>query len=526
MDMALNKLSGSVIFIALFSANTLAGDWQLTPQLTLNETHSNNVELTTNNNISSLVSQAGMVIDTSFTSNKVFFNLNSTSTYAMYSHDHDADNDYHTLGSNFKVQLWPDELSLIGSASVSNQARNTANNALADIVSGDTVQIETYSTGLEYFINNSNFLLNTTVNYQLTESEDQIGEREGISANLFTQNGSAARNIYWDGNVNYSDYENSGQDGRTFRGEIKLGLITNYKITPFLRYYEEDNSGQINGGSSTESDSYGVGIRWLMNPRLLLDVSYNAPIGDATDIDDQEQDNYLGATVKWDPTQRTQLEANYGQRFYGESYSFNWTQRNRKLVNNISYSEDVKLFTRNNYETVALGNYWCPSDDVTDSSSCIVADQSTIDFNDYQLIPLTETVLSEDQDFSLEKRLSWSSTLTLTRTTFTLTLSDLKRENLNTRVEDDNTSVSFSANRRISGRSSLRLIASYNDNHFALDQPNERQDRYRRYSLEYQKSLNSIFKMTFGLSHLNRSSSTATSNYDEERIYLNVSKGF
>jgi uncharacterized protein (PEP-CTERM system associated) len=526
MDTKPNKLVKAVTLLTLISANTVAGDWKFEPNLKIDETHSNNVNLTVDDEVSSLVSQAGLAVDTSFSSNKVDFNLTSTSLYAMYSHDHDLDTDFHTLDSSLKFRLWPDGLSLTGQASISNQARNSSRNALADIVSGDTVKIERYTGGLEYSVRNSQFVFNTSANYQITESEDNIGEREGTLANLATQNGSAARHVYWDATAAYSDFENSGQDGRTFRGEIKLGWITNYKLTPFVRYYDEDNSGQISGGSSTESDSYGAGIRWLVNPRLLIDVSYNTPVGDDNDIDGKEQDDHIAATLKWDPTQRTQLEASYGQRFYGESYDFDLTHKNKRLQNTVKYSEDVKLFTRNNYETVALGNYWCPAGELTDRNSCLATDQSTIDFNDYQLIPLTDSILREDQDFSLEKQFSWSSTLTLTRTTFSLSLSDLTRENLNTRVEDETKRASFSIDRKISGKSSLRLNLSYSDNHFALKQSNERQDRYRKYGLEYKKSLNSRLDVTFGVSHLNRGSSTAIYNYDEERIYLNVSKGF
>jgi len=67
---------------------------------------------------------------------------------------------------------------------------------------------------------------------------------------------------------------------------------------------------------------------------------------------------------------------------------------------------------------------------------------------------------------------------------------------------------------------------AYTDTHQALAQENERQDRYRRYSLEYDKSLNSKLTVTLGLSHLNRSSTTQSFNYEEDRVYLKVSKGF
>jgi len=105
-------------------------------------------------------------------------------------------------------------------------------------------------------------------------------------------------------------------------------------------------------------------------------------------------------------------------------------------------------------------------------------------------------------------------------------LSSSTRENLNTRVQNKNQSTSLSIKRKISGKSTLKLNFDYTDNHQALEQINERNDRYRRYSIEYEKSLNSQLMVKLGLSYLNRSSTLQSFNYDEERIYLNISKGF
>ena len=126
----------------------------------------------------------------------------------------------------------------------------------------------------------------------------------------------------------------------------------------------------------------------------------------------------------------------------------------------------------------------------------------------------------------LNKKLTWSSELALPRTTFNLSISSLNREDLNTRVENEDKRASLSIKRKVSGKSNIQLNFEYNDTHFLLAQENQRQDRYRRYSLEYDKSLNSQLNVKLGLSHLNRSSTTQSFNYDEDRIYLNFSKGF
>ncbi|NQZ87225.1 MAG: TIGR03016 family PEP-CTERM system-associated outer membrane protein [Colwellia sp.] len=527
MVTALNKKKLAVALFAIFSAYTSAGEWGFTPQLIIDETYSDNVTLAIDDKTSSLVSQVGLELSTIFSSNKLEFSLNSSSVYAMYSHDHNTDDDFHTLNSTFRLKLAPNGLALTGSAAISNQSKNSATNALADIVSGDTTRIETYNTGIEYIIDNSDFRINSQIQYQTIQSQDGIGEREGYNAIFRSINGSSARHIYWDVSAGLADYTNQGRDGQLFKGEVKIGLITDYKVTPFLRYYDETNEGDlIDNSSSVETDSYGGGLRLLISSRLLLDLSYNTPIGSQLDIDGQQQEDYTAATIQWEPSQRTLLKIDYGHRFYGESYGLDFTHKNKRLTNSITYIEAVSAFTRNNYESVELGSFWCPQGDITDTSTCFLNNNENINFDGYQLINLNDFILQEDLDLSLNKELKWSSKLQLSRTTFDFTLSSSVRENLNTRTEDENQNASFSIKRKISGNSNLQLNLEYTNDHRSLKQLNEQQDRYRRYSLEYDKSLNSEFTIKLGLSHLNRYSTKRSFNYDEDRIYLKFSKGF
>jgi len=527
MDTALNRKALAAAIITFLSASTCAGEWQFKPQLVADETYTDNVTLSVNDKTSSLVSQVGLNLSTLFSSKKLEFTLASNSRYAMYSHDHDTDNDFHNLSSNFRLKLAPNGLALTGSAAISNQSKNSSRNALADIVTGDVVRVEDYSTGLEYIIDNSDFGLNSAIQYRIAQTEDSIGESEGYAINLASRNGSAARHIFWEARSGFSDYTNQGRTGELYTGEIKVGLITDYKITPFLRYYDENNKGDLSNNNSTlESDSYGGGLRWLISPRLMIDLSYNTPTGTQLDIDGKEQEAYTAATIRWQPSQRTELEIDYGQRFYGESYGLNFKHKNKRLTNTITYVEEVRAFTRNNYDSVEQGSYWCPQGEVTDSSSCYLSNNDNINFEDYQLITFNDFVLVEDLALSLNKNLSWSSTLELSRTTFSFTLSALNRQNLNSLVEDENKRASFTLNRKVSGKSNIILDIQYTDTHQALVQVNERQDRYRRYSIEYDKSLSSKLTIKLGVSHLNRSSTTQSFNYEEDRVYLNFSKGF
>lgn len=535
MGMA-HKTKLSAVCIALICSKlAVAGEWQFDPSIIVDETYSDNVGLTTNNEQSSLVTQVGLNIESTYKAQQAEFNFSSESIYALYSHDHDLDSDYQTLSSDLRVQLWPNGIVVYGGVDIANQSRNGSRNALADIVSADTVQVETYSGGLEYNIDNSDFIVNSSIGYRETNSEDNIGNQKGINSRITSTNGTGARHVFWEVEHDYQDLENNNQKGKQSQSEVKIGWITGYGLNPFLRYYDEDNSGDINNSNrSIESNSYGLGARWLITPRLALNVSYNQPIGDNLDLDGDEQEAYVNASVQWQPSPRTKLTANISERFYGTSYGLDFTHRNKRLTNSISYVEDVQTFTRNNFAANLVGFYFCPSSNITSVADCIIKDEGSIfpdnpnepDNPGFQLFPIQDFTLVEDNVFSLNKTLNWSSVLALPRTTISFTASHQNRENLESFNEDERSASSLNVSRKVSGRSSISFDLSYTETNLQIDTEFERIDRYRRYEISYQKSLNSALSFDLSLSYLNRGSDNALFNYEEGRVSAKVTKGF
>lgn len=535
MGMA-HKTQLSAVCVALICSNFAnAGDWQFDPSINIDETYTDNVRLTTNNEQSSLVTQAGLSLESTYKAQQVAFNFSSESIYALYSHDHELDNDYHTVSSDLRVQLWPNGIVVFAGLDISNQSRNGSRNALADIVSADTVQVENYDGGVEYNINNSDFIINSSIGFRQTNSADNIGNREGVIAQLDSVNGTNARYVFWELEHSYQDSKNNNQQGKQSQSEVKIGLITDLGLNPFIRYYDEDNSGDLNSGNrSIESNSYGLGVRWLITPRLGLNASYNQPIGDSLDLDGDEQKPYVNASIQWQPSPRTKLEANISERFYGTSYGLDFTHRNKRLTNTISYVEDVQSFTRNNFVSNIVGFYFCPSSNITSVADCIIQDEGNIfpdnpnDLNNpgFQIFPIQDFTLVEDNVFSLNKTLSWSSTLALPRTTISFNANVQNRENLESLNKDEQSTTSLNIKRKVSGRSSINLDLSYTETNLLVDTEFERIDRYRRYQISYEKSLNSALSFDLSLSYLNRSSDNALFNYEEGRVSAKITKGF
>ena len=525
MDMVKTKIT-LCLSLALTVPSLSAGEWLFKPKIKINETYTDNVELLEYSETSSLVSQTAIILESEYQSTLIKFDLTSESTYAFYSHNHDIDNDYHTLDTSFVLKLGNNNIFIFGDANIDNQSKNGARNSLADIVSADITQVEDYRTGLTYNTANSQFVADVILGYSLKQTDDGIGESKGYFSNLNFDNGSGTNTLFWDTDGNYEERENRNQTSRIYQAEIKLGWITNYKLNPFIRYYDEDNKGNLSGNRSLESNSYGLGIRWQISSKLNIDVSYNQPISTKVDLDGNEQDDYIDTSVEWRPTQRTSLIAGYTQRFYGDAYNLNLSHQNKRLTNTINYTEEVQSFTRDNYLAVALGSFWCPSGNTENLSNCYLASDTNINFDDFQLVSLTDYELIEDNVLSLNKKFSWNSKLELPRTSFTLTLLGNNREELETGINNENLRASFKVSRRVSGHSILNLKASYTDNHFKIDTEAERQERYRQVSIGFNKSLNSQLFIDLDIGHVNRSSNNQQFNYNEGRLTLTLNKEF
>ena len=501
-----------------------AGEWRFDPKIKLDGTYTDNVTLNKNNKIDSFVSQTALGLVSEFNSRLLEFSFDGSTTYVTYSYDHNIDDYFTELDSKLRYKLWTNGPALVASATIDNRSRNGANNSLADLVSADTVEVRNYQTGFEYQINNSDFIVESLISYQIREADDNIGNSTGYSASFDTSNGLTARYWLWQLKSEYSERKNNSLTGRIYRVEALSGIITSLGFSPFIRYFDEDSTGSISGTRNTSYSSWGPGFRWRTSTHFYFDLSYNY-------VDDKtKSDNYIAAEINWQPSARTSLEASYSKRFFGDSYALDFTHKLRRLTNSISYTEKVEAFDRNTYQQVLLGNFWCPVDANIDNdiSACFVAANDNVNFDNYQLVSLLDQELVEGNEFSLNKVLSWQSELRLARTTFTFTLNNFKRESLTTDRIEKNLTSSLTLSRRISGKSDIKLSINFTRRKFDSNniEGNGQEDYYRTISTTYSKKLASSLAADLSLRYLNRDSTTTFRSYNEARVVFNIQKEF
>ncbi len=520
--------TGAIVLLSLcaISFSTFAGKWQFTPNLGIEETYTDNVDLTTTEPTSSLVSQAILGLNVNYQSRVASLSFSGTNSNVFFSHDSGINDSYLKLNTSVQYFLWTSGPEFIASAVIDNTSRNAADNSLADLVSGDTIQAETYSTGFRYNINNNTYNVDSSLTYNINKFEDGIGEYNGVTALLNANNGVNARNFFWqlasDFTTKDQDFSGETRTSDQYTIDAQLGLITSLNFNPFIRFYDEDFSGDFGNQNQSTTASWGPGIRWLVSSHLTIDLSYNYVTDDTLSAD------YIATSVQWEPSARTSLSASYNQRFFGDSYNLDIKHRTRRLTNTVSYNETLEVFDRDNYEQVGIGTFWCPSNSVIESiSQCFVQSEQPSS-NNFQLLNLFSLEPVESNEFSLNKRFAWASILQLSRTSFAINTSASRREGIESSVVDDTLSASLTIKRKISGKSNLTLLAKYDYLIFDKNNPDDsrQEDHYRTFSATYTKNLASSLSTHFTLQQVSRDSNVEQHTYTEVRAIINITKEF
>jgi uncharacterized protein (PEP-CTERM system associated) len=517
----LQKLYRLAFVGLLLPTNSFAGEWRFDPNIGVTETYTNNVELDRLGQQSSLVNQFIIGANAYFTSRKLQLSLTGTERLIKYSNNSDLNNDYQTLQANTTYNIWQNKFQAIANSSITNVSRSESGNGSADLITSDTVQQRILSGGFQFNNANSDYSLFSSLLYNKVDTEDDIGESNGYTAVINSENGSAARYIFWQVDGQLSNRKNSGFTSENYQLETKIGTITPYKLNPFIRLYNEKVTGTLAGSNPDAIPAWGPGVRYQLSKHFIIDLSYNYIRND-----NEISGDYIAASIDWQPSARTSLKADYSKRFFGDSYELFFSHKTRRLTNNISYNETIEVFDRNNYQEIN-GVIWCPNN-AGSINDCLPLDEEPNDTSQYTSIPVTTLELIESNEFTLNKRLVWQSTLTLARTTFTLNLSNNKRKSLYSGIIDDYLDARFSITRRINPRSNITTYINYRHNVFDKDIPNgpRQEDTYKTLSATYNRALASSLNAFITLQYLDRKSSFERYTYTEARASINLTKDF
>jgi len=270
---------------------SIARAWTITPRVTLTETLTDNIDLTTTNQQSGLISQLspGIRIDARTARLKMFFDyqLNAIA-YSSGTNDNQTQNALNTFGTLEAIDNW---LFLDFGGQISEQVINQFGQQSASNIynTGNTTQTSTYNlspyiTGqlggeADYFLRYNASVTNSTDNNLSDITLSQwLGQIKGNTR---------FQNLNWaiDGSQQNTTYSQVGLLPEQDYNDSRVRALLSYRLFPEFR---------LSGSGGWESNNY-------------------------QSADNESQGTY-GAGFDWTPTERTQARGFWEHRFFGTGH--------------------------------------------------------------------------------------------------------------------------------------------------------------------------------------------------------------
>ncbi len=431
-------------------------------------TYSDNIDLSEDDERSGVVStwSAGAYSDIQGNDGNLFLKYDIYQT--IHSVDSNRNELFNELAFSADKHLYRNNIKIYTDASITNIARSIEDNANADIITGDTIETRNLNLGLSYQSNPRGIVdVYSAISGSVTSNEDDIGDFYSFGTDLLIRNGSSVKNVLWltDYSFNKNISGNSDNQYYDFRLTQEVGLKSETHISPLIRVYYE---GYTEEGEDKliESGSWGPAVRYYWHDRSYIELGY--------DFSFKEEDFWRGSLVL-NPTPRTLFEFDYTKRFYGDSYYFSLSHKNKRVTNSIEYSEEVVGFNR---------RFFVVGDNI--------------------------------EEYRLVKGLNLNSTLDLKRTSFSFEISLLDRKplsdgNLSDTGESKIYGTKISASHQLTRNTSLSGGFQYDKDVFnSISKTNY----YRVYDVSLNSQFSKSLSWDFSLEHTN------SSLYNENRANI------
>ncbi len=329
----ISRLRISVLAQALVLAGmvqpVLAADWTITPKLTASERYTDNVNLApagSPNKKNDFITEIRPGVSLYKNGRRLKVNLNYSLQSLTYLNTTQNNALNHQLNGVANAELMEDFLFLDLRSAIYQQNIN----ALAPIGLGNTNATSNLTTVGTYSISpyiRKRFGTFADLNYRLSQSGVYY-DTQGIN-NSTVQNvlgslasGSRFNDVFWGLNYNYTNNKNSVTANTEFeKGSATVGTAITRKLRVNATGGIERNNFISLGNNKVDGPFWNVGFDWA-------------------------------------PTIRTQIGATVGQRFFGNTYSFNLTERTRRTTWNARYSEDITTTSGNALSSTLLGTVY------------------------------------------------------------------------------------------------------------------------------------------------------------------------
>jgi len=306
----LAALCPAAAVVLLLPQQVDAAEWTVKPSLSLTENYSDNIRRAPRGNEQSdLITQISPGLNLTGTGPKLTFSTIYQMQNLFYAKNKQSDSTTHNLSTSAHTELVNNQLFLDGIASVSQQ--NTG-----------TLGPQT--------LNNFNITANRAEVRSLSISPYLRHRFQGWA-------NSEVRYTHGVVSTNAVGLANSQTDS------VLLSLDSGYSFTTLRwgMHYNNQKSSYGNALQTINSDTYAGNLGYMITPRFTLNASAGHEKFNYVSVARPPQGSHYSAGFTWAPSQRTNIDASIGHRFFGQTFALNARHRSRKTTWNLGYSEEV-----------------------------------------------------------------------------------------------------------------------------------------------------------------------------------------
>ncbi|MCX4024992.1 TIGR03016 family PEP-CTERM system-associated outer membrane protein [Endozoicomonas sp. SM1973] len=321
--------SRCVLSLFLISSVTAYGaQWTITPSVTAKDTYSDNINLSNNNKQSDQVLEIVPAIRIQGEGRRLRLNFDYNAQGLHYFENTNDDEVNHRLQSGLSSELIEDHLFLNATANITQQLIDERRGGSNDNISGSDNLSDVFT-----------YEINPYWQQKLgSETETVLGVRYN--------------------EVNYSGNNGSGTDssGQSLYWSVNSAPGVGPVFWRFDYNYDEVDYESQND-TERQSESILVGYQWTPKFNTSLTVGYESQDNDIDNIRNDTDGAFWLAGMEWALSRKTSLSAQYGKRYYGDTYGFNLSHQRKRSVFTLSYSEQQQTIR----DQILIGNFWvCP----------------------------------------------------------------------------------------------------------------------------------------------------------------------
>ncbi|MPZ45992.1 MAG: TIGR03016 family PEP-CTERM system-associated outer membrane protein [Betaproteobacteria bacterium] len=289
-----------------------AADWQVTPKVQLRETYTDNVRLAPRGREESdFVTEIEPGVAITGVGPRLQMQLDYAFKYRLYAKNSDANGHNHALRANGLLDVWDRKLFLQGSAAIAQQNISTLGPQSTSDININPNRTEVRQGTLSpYWISRLGRFANVNARYTWNRMESD-GETSALSSesntvNLGLSQGSMFNELGW--SVSYSRQDIDSTQGQFNKRTLEtLTASASYALLPTL-------SGLLSIGR--EDNAYG-------------------------DTQGSIGGNFYSVGFQWAPSRRTNIRAEVGERYFGNTFSLDAQHRTRLTAWTLTYGEQV-----------------------------------------------------------------------------------------------------------------------------------------------------------------------------------------